>query len=454
MAGVLTLPEIATVPDFLPVESSDQTSSRRKFDVSDELEDRAGDIEALEEEKDHASSDFPEGGLEAWLVVFGSFIASFMCTGMFNSFGIYNSYYLNNLEGSAFQIAFIGSVQSYSVEAFGVFAGMMSERLGPRRTIFIGTVILSAGLFLASFTTSVPVLILTQGLMYGCGSSFIYFSSISLPAQYFEKKRGLVTGIAVAGTGCGGLVFSIITEQMLSQIGLAWTLRVSAFICFISLALITPLMKARLPSVSSGGANPTKNRAFLKNPVFYFLCFACFFANWVSVIPPSYITVYADQRVNASLHDQSTLLAVFNACNILGRVAMGISSDYFMGPVNTLAMSMWITVASVFWWLKVETFPSLLAFGAVNGFFDGAFWGLFPVVIASVFGADASLGTMIGIIYSVCVGAVGSAPIAGWLEQTYGFWTMIMYAGVVSLLAAGCITVARVLVSKTVFKMM
>ncbi|KAJ3070497.1 hypothetical protein HDU98_006507 [Podochytrium sp. JEL0797] len=360
---------------------------------------------------------------------------------MLYSFGIYNSYYLDLLHARAFEVALIGSVGISSLTAVGVLSGFLTERYGSRPTIIIGTIILSLGLLLASFTTSIPLLILTQGLI--------------LPSQYFDKTRGLATGIAVAGTGCGGLVFSVITEQMLTRIGLAWTLRASAIICFTSLLLVIPLMKSRIPSTFDP-SNPekestNKKRAFLKNPIFYFLCLSCFLSNWLSVIPMNYIPVFAQNSVGVSLHGQSNILAVYNAFNILGRIVMGFTSDLF-GPLNSLVMSMSITVAAVFWWLGVSTYSELMGFGAVNGFFDGAFWGLFPVVVASVFGADENLTSMIGIIYALCAFGVASAPIAGWLEQSYGFREMIVYTGCVSVVAAGFGLAARLSVSRIFLK--
>ncbi|KAJ3030232.1 UNVERIFIED_CONTAM: hypothetical protein HDU68_009756 [Siphonaria sp. JEL0065] len=166
-------------------------------------------------------AEFPDGGGEAWLQ-----------TGMVYSFGIYNSYYLQLGIGSAFEVAMIGSVGPAAIDALGILSGYLSERFGFRTMILIGSIILCTGLFLSSFTTSVPLLILTQGLLYGIGASLVYFPAVSLPAQYFEKKRGLATGLAVAGTGCGGLVFSIITEKMITSIGLPWTLRATAIMCF------------------------------------------------------------------------------------------------------------------------------------------------------------------------------------------------------------------------------
>ncbi|KAJ3068086.1 hypothetical protein HDU98_008757 [Podochytrium sp. JEL0797] len=195
---------------------------------------------------------------------------------------------------------------------------------------------------------------------------------------------------------------------------------------------------------------PTK-RPFLKNPIFYFLCLSCFLSNWLSNIPMNHLSVFAEKEVHMSLQGQSNILAVDNACNILGRIVMGFMSDLF-GPLNSLVMSMSIIVAAIFWWLGVSTYPELMGFGAVNGFFDSAFWGLFPVVIASVFGADENLTSMIGIIYTLCAFGVASVPVAGWLEQEYGFRDMILYAGGVSVVAAGFGIVARVSVSRRVFR--
>ncbi|ORY53019.1 MFS general substrate transporter [Rhizoclosmatium globosum] len=341
------------------------------------------DVSMNIEEGATSALEFPDGGLQAWLVVGGSFIAHFVVYGMVYGFGIYNSYYIGLGIGSAFEVAMIG-------------------------------------------------------LMYGTGASLIYFPAVSLPSQYFEKKRGLATGIAVAGTGCGGLVFSVLTEKLISSVGLGWTLRITAILCFALMMLITPVMKTRLPrSVHT-------DFAFLKAPVFYYLLFACFLANWVMFVPLDFLPVCASQVVNLPLSDQSTIMAVYNACNILGRVVM---------------------VGSVFWWLGVNSYGSLLGFGALNGFFDGerkfdgslvepnkhylpkslgAFWGLFPVVVASVFGADSSLATMLATLYTLlALGNFGSAPMSGFIEEKYGMNAMIIYTGVFSVLAAVFGTAAR-----------
>ncbi|KAJ7105185.1 hypothetical protein C8R44DRAFT_987670 [Mycena epipterygia] len=57
---------------------------------------------------------------------------------------------------------------------------------------FIGTAIISLGLFLACYCSSLWQLFLTHGLLYGIGSSLYYFPIMSIASTYFDRHRGLV----------------------------------------------------------------------------------------------------------------------------------------------------------------------------------------------------------------------------------------------------------------------
>jgi len=46
-----------------------------------------------------------------------------------------------------------------------------------------------------------------------------------LPSQFFMRKRGLATGITSCGGGIGGAVWSVITDKLIQNVGLAWTCR-------------------------------------------------------------------------------------------------------------------------------------------------------------------------------------------------------------------------------------
>ncbi|KAJ3026674.1 UNVERIFIED_CONTAM: hypothetical protein HDU68_005260 [Siphonaria sp. JEL0065] len=389
---------------------------------------------------------FPDGGVQAWLVVFGAFTAHCVY-GITYSFGIYNSYYSDLGIGSASQIAMIGSLGSAAVDGIGLISSTLAEKYGFRQVMFAGTILLSLGLFLSSFTTSLPLLILTQGLMFGVGSSLIFFPAVSLPPQYFLKKRGLAMGITVAGTGCGGLAFSILSSKLLDSIGLAWTLRITALISFVLMVATIPFMKTRI--------TPTKGKkdySFLKKPGFYALFFACFFFCFCEFVAVDFLTLFGQQRIGLTLQDGGAIMSIYNGSNIIGRLVVGFCSDRFLGPFNGLVLSIWFTVVATFAWMAASSFMGLAVASAAIGFFDGGFWCLFPVAVAEMFGMDSSLVTMLATLFTLlAIPTFASPPISGLIGDAYGMDMLVVYAGSLAVLSAVAGTVSRFIQSSVFY---
>lgn len=94
------------------------------------------------------------------------------------------------------------------VIALMFFAGQLLSKLGARRTINIGGIVMAAGLALFA-TSQGNLMFYAAGALMGLG----YGMSIALipPAlinNWFQAKRGLVLGIVLSGTGIGGLVWA------------------------------------------------------------------------------------------------------------------------------------------------------------------------------------------------------------------------------------------------------
>lgn len=51
----------------------------------------------------------------------------------------------------------------------------------------------------------------------GIGLGFIYLPAICVVCYYFEKKRSLATGIAVAGSGAGTIVMPPLCFELLKS---------------------------------------------------------------------------------------------------------------------------------------------------------------------------------------------------------------------------------------------
>ena len=60
-----------------------------------------------------------------------------------------------------------------------------------------------------------------------------FIGTASIVTQYFTKKRSLAVGIATSGTGFGGLTYSLAANNLIYRVGIEWTFRIMAIICFV-----------------------------------------------------------------------------------------------------------------------------------------------------------------------------------------------------------------------------
>ncbi|KAF9186873.1 hypothetical protein BGZ51_001729 [Haplosporangium sp. Z 767] len=119
----------------------------------------------------------------------------------------------------------------------------MIHRLGTRSVLVLGVLNVTAGFLGTSFITQYWHLYITIGLLYGCGGSLVYFTSITVLAQYFNKRRGVVVGIAVSGSGVGASVMAPLLRWMLAEIGFRWTMRIMSGCVFVCLGLTAILVR-------------------------------------------------------------------------------------------------------------------------------------------------------------------------------------------------------------------
>lgn len=60
---------------------------------------------------------------------------------------------------------------------------------------------------------------LAQGILYGIGSALMFTPIMTVPSQWFARRRALATAVAVTGSGLGGTLWPIAIRRMIDQIG-------------------------------------------------------------------------------------------------------------------------------------------------------------------------------------------------------------------------------------------
>ncbi|MCB1124580.1 MAG: MFS transporter, partial [Verrucomicrobiae bacterium] len=110
---------------------------------------------------------------------------------------------------------------SFALATFALMmipAGRLQDRLGPRKVATIGGVLLGISFLLASVLVAENrpwALYLTYGIIGGAGIGFAYVCPIAAAIKWFPDKKGLITGLAVAGFGAGALFFAGPASELL-----------------------------------------------------------------------------------------------------------------------------------------------------------------------------------------------------------------------------------------------
>ncbi|KAJ1560456.1 hypothetical protein HK096_008626, partial [Nowakowskiella sp. JEL0078] len=372
--------------------------------------------------------DIPDGGY-AWVIMISTFLVHIIVLGIQFSFGVFESFLLLNGVDSSGVLAFIGTLGSGATFAFGLLSGRLAERFGFRTIMFIGNVVLSIGLLLASFGTQTWHLFLTHGFLFGFGGSLVYFPSIAIPNQWFKKHRGAAMGIAVSGSGIGGLIFSPLCSILLSNLGYAWTMRILAIISFVVLNIAILMVKTRIKTQK----NNKIDWSMFRDPKFSLLFLMGFFASFAFLVPLYYIPTYG-LKLGLSQSEGALIVSISNASSAVGRIVLGFGADSAIGRMNTLALCLLFGSLSIFiLWPISNSFGSLTAFGCIYTFSSGGYVSLFPVVIAEIYGVE-KLVSIVGLIYSsAAFGNLLGSPIAGLILDHSGFLGAILYSGLLML---------------------
>jgi len=244
----------------------------------------------------------PDGGLKAWTQVAMGWLVIFTTWGYVNSFGTWQTHYVTTLSLPPSTVSWIGSVQVWLTFFTGAFSGRLLDAGLFLPTFIVGAVTQLVGMFLTSLATRYWHLMLTQGVLTGLGGGIFFCPSLALIPTYFSSRRGLAVGIATTGNAAGGLIYPVVTRQLLPKIGFAWTARVLAFINLGLLALVAAFIRPRLPPRKSG---PVIDWSAFREPVYVSLVAGLFFVLWAV-----YYTFYY-------VSDKLFLLASCSLCVLL-----------------------------------------------------------------------------------------------------------------------------------------
>jgi OFA family oxalate/formate antiporter-like MFS transporter len=314
---------------------------------------------------------------------------------------------------AAFEVA----IFALGLAAFG--GGLWMKRSGPRPVAIAAAILYGLGTMLTGTAHHLSTLYLTYGVIGGAGLGLGYIVPIATLVRWFPDKRGMITGLAVAGFGAGALVTAPMANTLIASVGVGHTFEILGLV-YLAVVLACALVMQNPPegfapaglraAASQTGRSASQNftlRQALRTWQWYALWLTLFLNTTAGIAIISQASPMAQEISGVSAATAAGMVGLISVANGSGRFLWAWFSDavgrrtvflmvFFLQSVAFLLLSQ----AHQFALLSLLAFLILLCYG--GGF------GTMPAFATDYFGAG-----QIGSIYGLMLTAWGCAAIFG-----------------------------------------
>jgi MFS family permease len=305
--------------------------------------------------------------------------------------------------------------------AFGSIGwGSLSDRLGARRIVLIGSAILAASLALASLAPSLLAFQLAFGLLVGGSAAAIFAPMMACVTGWFDTQRSLAVSLVSAGMGMAPITMSPLAAWLVSSHDWRTSLQIIAAlvaVLMIPISLLVrrpPALEARAAAGSPGEAPPSDLSVgqAVRSPQFIVLVATNFFC-CATHSGPIFHTVSYAVSCGIPLIAAVSIYSVEGLAGMGGRIAFGLLGDRF-GAKRVLVSGLLVQAFGALAYVFARDLAGFYAVAALFGFTYAGVMPLYAVLARENFPLRM-MGTVIG--GSSMAGALGMAigPLAGGL---------------------------------------
>jgi len=338
------------------------------------------------------------------------------------------------------QCGFIFGATILTFTSAMIFAGRVLVNKGPRFTASISAGLFMLGYLAASFSGgSFVILLLSLGVIVGCGIGFGYVCPLSVGMKWFPENKGLMTGVAVAGFGVGAILLSSIAEYFLLN-GLdvltffRWFGILSGIILFASALILSD------PPVAKGTSAALHDPSSIFTWPFYVNIIGIFAGTFAGLLIIGNLTPIV---LKAGLTEKQAAgaVAVFAVGNGLGRIVWGkLFDQFYYKSIPLSLMSFAVAVGALLTPLSSWTLMFVVSF---IGFCFGANFVLYASAVSRYFGTDSFPR-----LYPICFMAYGVAGIispgmGGLIADHTGSYHIPVYLCMALVTFAGILTFVK-----------
>ncbi|HUT62418.1 MAG TPA: OFA family MFS transporter, partial [Anaerolineae bacterium] len=344
-----------------------------------------------------------------------------------------------------------------------IFSGVQMKKVGPKPLLIAGGLVLGSGYILGSILGSSFISqLICIGIIGGAGIGLAYVVPIAVCIKWFPDKKGLISGLAVAGFGFGAIIWVKVGG---SWFGLVENIGVQTVYFYYGMAFIIMVLVGSIwmlnppegflpegyippePKEVSSTVGRLRNYTWQKmlgKGVFWTIWLIFVFSGMAGLMVIGTISLFGidtlknyGMDMTAASAIAGTAMAWYAIFNGLGRIVWGGICDR-LEPRYTIFLLTLIQGILMITLFKMGTTPfMLIIYASAIGFNFGGNFSLFPTATAILFGAKN-----VGSNYPFVFTAYGIAGIAGPLiggyvrDNTGTFLMAFIPAGIVCLVGA------------------
>ena len=302
--------------------------------------------------------------------------------------------------------------------AFG--GGLWMRRTGPRTVALTAGALYGLGVFLASFAGGrLWWLYCSYGVIAGVGLGLGYIVPVATLVKWFPDRRGLITGLAVAGFGAGALITAPIATRLIAEVGVLRTFAILGVAYFVAVTGGALFMRNPPDGYRPAGWTPTASqqrqraaephtlRDALRRWPWYGLWALLFLNTTAGIAVISQAAPMFQEITNVSAARAAGIVGVISIANGAGRLLWAWLSD--LAGRRAIFLVMFLLQAAVFWLMpSAHGLTLFAALTIVVLLCYGGGFGTMPAFAADYFGTEH-----VGSIYGLMLTAWGVAGILG-----------------------------------------
>ncbi len=307
-------------------------------------------------------------------------------------------------------------------------AGRLVRRVGPRALAFVGGGLYGAGYLVAAASGGwFPLLFAGIAILSGAGIGLAYICPIVTAMRWFPKRKGLVTGLSVAGFGGGAILLSNVADPFLQAGTPVFAVFAGVGAAYVAIACLAALFLT-LPTDEDVGPQAHVAGRFFATRAFWLLLLGMFCGTFSGLMVIGNLEPIGKGFGVAS---QTGVLAIslFAVGNAAGRIAWGWLFDRLRAA--SIPLSLGLIAVGPLALMAAAVEPALFVpAAALNGLAFGACFVVFVGAVSHIFGTQRVGGIYPFVFLGYGLSGLVGPTTAGWLYDRFGGYHAALWLAV------------------------